>query len=200
MAKIDIEKREKEQEAQLYQLLADHASPYSVDDRLKACMLYAAEGNMAEVSRKTGLEYQTLKTWKTYEWWPVALDWCRRHKQDELDGMLTGVIQDAVLEVADRIKEGDWIVKKDGGRERLPMKGREIAITLGVLYDKRALIRGQATSHTSNVGQDTKLKILEDKFKQFANFLDEKTIEGAAQTVSNEDSMGDDDNEQRFES
>lgn len=184
--KIDQEGKERERNAQLYQLLAEHQSAYSIDDRLKACMLYAAEGNMAEVSRKTGLAYDTLKDWKTYEWWPVALDWCRRHKQDELDGMLTGVIQDAVLEVADRIKEGDWVVKKDGSKERLPMKGREIAITLGVLYDKRALIRGQATSHTVSINQDAKMKMLEDKFKQFANILESKTIDGEVEEETNE--------------
>lgn len=178
MGRKSIEQKEREEGTQLYQLLADHHSTFSIDDRLKVCMLYATEGNMAEVSRKTGIGYETLKDWKTYDWWPVALDWCRRHKQDELDGLLTGVIQDAVYAVADRIKEGDYTVKKDGSLERIPMKGRELAITLGVLYDKRALIRGQATSHTVSTSQDSKLKVLEDKFKQFANFLEEKTVDG----------------------
>jgi hypothetical protein len=61
------------------------------------------------------------------------------------------------------------------------MKGRDIAVTLGVLYDKRALIRGDATSHTVSVSHDKKLEGLESKFKQFAMQLEAKTFDGEAE-------------------
>jgi hypothetical protein len=104
--------REKNKTNQLYVLLADHQSKYSLDARLKACYLFAIEGNMAEVQRKTGIPYETLKDWKDQEWWPVALAECRKRKQDELDSMLSQVIHDAVGKVADRIAEGDFFVGK----------------------------------------------------------------------------------------
>lgn len=55
------------------------------------------------------------------------------------------------------------------------MKGKELAITLGVMYDKRALIRSQAESITSG-NQDDKLKALEDKFNEFASVLKGETF------------------------
>lgn len=63
------------------------------------------------------------------------------------------------------------------------MKGKELAVTLGVLFDKRALIRGDATSHSVSISHDKKMEQLESKFKQFAMQLEAKTIEGEAEEV-----------------
>lgn len=98
--------------AELYNLLSQHSSHYSVDDRLKACALYVAEGNLMAVSRKTGVKYETLKTWKEQSWWPAAAKEFRIRKQEELDGLMSDVIHAAVDEVADRIRKGDWYIKK----------------------------------------------------------------------------------------
>lgn len=105
-------KKERNDSIQLYALLAEHQSDYSIDDRLKVCYMFAVEGNMAEVSRKTGISYDCMKEWKKQEWWPVALAECRKRKQDELDSMLTKVIHDAIGQVADRVAEGDYSVGK----------------------------------------------------------------------------------------
>ena len=99
---------------ELFVLLAEHRSKFSVDDRLRVAMLYVAEGNMAEVSRKTGIEYTTLRDWKQTEWWPLAIAECRKRKQDELDGNLTQTIHIAIGEVLDRIQNGDSVVGKTG--------------------------------------------------------------------------------------
>jgi len=97
---------------ELYVLLAEHKSTYSIDDRLSAVMLYAAEGNLAEVARKTNIPYYTVKDWKECEWWPVALSECRKRKQDELDSMFTNVIHEAIGQASDRIRNGDYYVAK----------------------------------------------------------------------------------------
>lgn len=99
---------------ELFVLLAEHRSSYSVDDRLRVAMLYVAEGNMKEVMRKTGINYETLKSWKVCEWWPLAVAECRKRKQDELDGNLTKTIHIAMGEVLDRIQNGDSLLGKTG--------------------------------------------------------------------------------------
>lgn len=189
-------KRESEQSArdrtELYYLLAEHHSRFSIDDRIKAAMLYATDGNLAAVSRKMDLVYDTLKDWKCQPWWPLAVRECRDKKQDELDAMLSKVVFEAINEISDRVREGDFIAKKDGTVGRLPMKGRDLAITLGVLYDKRALIRGQATSHTiSHSHADTVTK-LENKFKEFAMALRGKTVQGEHHVIPNTKESEDD--------
>ena len=171
---------------ELYYLMAEHHSLYSVDDRIKAAMLYAMEGNLSAVARKMEINYDTIRMWKDTPWWPLAVNECRDKKQDELDSMLSKVIFNAVNEIADRVQKGDFISKKDGTVGRLPMKGRELASTLGVLYEKRALIRGQATQHTVSLSHKDTVQKLEDKFKDFAMQLKGKTIEASHEVVSDE--------------
>ena len=97
---------------ELYVLLAEHKSTYSIEDRLKAVMLYAAVGNMAEVSRQVNMPYYTIKDWRECEWWPIALNECRKRKQDELDGKLTSIIDEANNQIVDRLQQGDYYVAK----------------------------------------------------------------------------------------
>ena len=103
---------ENKQTTALFVLLAEHHSKYSVDDRLRTAMLYVAEGNMKEVSRKTGIAYDTVKSWKETEWWPLAVAECRKRKQDELDSLLTNTIHTAMDQVMDRVHKGDHFVGK----------------------------------------------------------------------------------------
>lgn len=103
---------EEKRTTELYNLLADHTSTYSIDDRLRACMLYATEGNMKEVERRTLIPYETLKSWVKMEWWPVALQESRKRHQDKLDSKFTQVIHKTLDQIYDRVEKGDWISKK----------------------------------------------------------------------------------------
>ena len=58
---------------------------------------------------------------------------------------------------------------------RIPMKGRDLAVTAGVLYDKRALIRGDASGRNVSSNQAKTLEALEKRMQQFATQLKEKT-------------------------
>ena len=175
--KADEEEKQQRMHTELFYLLAEHQSHFSVDDRIKAAMLYAAEGNLSKVSRDMEIGYETLKDWKCQPWWPLAVQECRDRKQDELDAMLSKVMFSAIEQIADRIKDGDYVAKKDGTFERVPMKGRDLTITMGVLYDKRALIRGQATSSTVSVSHGDKLTQLAAKMEEFGKTLESKTVE-----------------------
>jgi hypothetical protein len=169
---------------ELLRLVQDHRSPYSVEERVKVAALYSIHGNMKKVSALTGISYNTLKEWKSTEWWQLAMREARDSQQDQFDIELTKAIHNAVNEIADRVKDGDWVKDKDGTKSRMPMKGRDIAITLGVLYDKRALVRGDAPSQLAHSSHSDKLQNLEKKFKEFARVMDEKTIEGEVLNAS----------------
>lgn len=175
--------REKQQMAkessELYQIMADGKSSYSVDDRLQAVMLYVTEGNMKKVERMTSIPYVTLTSWKEQEWWPHALQFCHKRKDKELELRFSRVIHDAVSEVHDRVTKGDYQILKDGEKIRKPMSGKDLAVVMGVIHDKRQLLRGQATSLVgTSSSQSDKLKALEQKFNEFSSQLKAKTIEG----------------------
>jgi len=168
-----------QESSELYQLVANHNSTYSVDDRLNVAMLYVTEGNMKKVEKMTSIPYMTLTGWKSANWWPHALQFCHKRKDKELELRFSRVIHDAVSEIHDRVLNGDWKIDKEGTKKRQPMSGRDLSIVMGVIHDKRQLLRGNATSLIAH--QDShldKLKVLEQKFQEFSHQLKAKTIEG----------------------
>lgn len=165
--------------SELYQVMAEIGGKYSVDDRLHAVMLYVTEGNMKKVEKMTGIPYVTLTSWKETPWWPMALQFCHKRKDKELELRFSRVIHDTVSEIHDRVVNGDWAVLKDGDKVRKPMSGRDLAIVMGVIHDKRQLLRGEATSLVTHKDSHAdKLKALEEKFNDFSSQLKAKTIEG----------------------
>ena len=99
----------------------------------------------------------------------------KKERQKELDTLLTNTIHKAVEDLNDRLSYGDYkLDAKTGELHRVPIGAKDIAVTLAIIYDKRALIRGEATA----IRQESKatLESLENKFKQFAVELKEKDI------------------------
>ena len=170
--------RAKLESKELYNALARHSSSYTTDDRISAAMAYVTEGNLKAVERVTNISYNTLKLWKDLEWWPIALDFCHRRKDKELEGKLTRIINDSVNEISDRVRNGDWSVQKDGNKVRVPMKARDLAVITNLIYDKRAMLRGESPALLQKTSQEDKLKQLENKFNEFSAQLKAKTIEG----------------------
>lgn len=163
---------------ELFNALARHNSSFTTDDRISAAMTYVTEGNLKAVERSTGISYNTLKMWREREWWSLALDYCHRKKDKELEGKLTRIINQSVNEISDRVKNGDWQVSKDGTKQRVPMRARDLAIVTNMVYDKRSMIRGDAPLLQHKTSQEDKLKQLESKFNEFSAQLKAKTIEG----------------------
>ena len=164
--------------ADLYNALARHKSDYTIEDRLSVVMSFITEGNLKAVSRATGMSYNTIKVWKESEWWPIALQYCHKRKDKELETKLSKIIHDSVSEISDRVKNGDWAILKDGTKKRVPLKVRDLAIVTNMVYDKRAMLRGDSPALANKTSQEDKLKQLETKFNAFSAQLKAKTIEG----------------------
>ncbi len=165
--------------SELYQVIANHNSSYSVDDRLNVAMLYVTEGNMKKVSSMTEIPYVTLDSWKRTNWWPEALKFCHKRKDQELEQKFSKVIHDTVNEIHDRVINGDWKLDKSGDKIRIPISGRDLSTIISTIHDKRQLLRGEATSLVVQKDSQTdKLRALEQKFQEFSNHLKSKTIEG----------------------
>lgn len=85
---------------------------------------------------------------------------------------MTDAINQAIFQMTDRINNGDYVRDtKTGEIVRVPMKGKELAVSAAVVFDKRSLIRGDATSISSK-----KIDPLKDIEKNMINWHD-KLIE-----------------------
>lgn len=169
---------------ELYTMLRDHAGSYTIDQRINAAMCYVTSGNMKEVSRICDIPYPTLQQWKESQWWPYALRFCHKRKDKELEIKLSKVINDSVNAIHDRVMNGDVVVKRDGSSVRKPMAGKDLAIVLSIVHDKRQNLRGDAVAlEGESLSQNQKLQALEEKFTQFSAQLKAKTIEGESEVL-----------------
>jgi hypothetical protein len=155
----------------------DHPlAKYTPETKIKFVGVFFETGSVNAASDSCGVPRDLGHHWKKDSpWFDETLAALRREKQKELDAVLTQAIQKSLASVIDRIEDGDFFHDvKTGEIKRIPMKGKELAVTLAVLYDKRALLRGDATQ----IKQESKatLQSLEDKFKQFALTLKEKDV------------------------
>mgnify|MGYP001583285903 CR=1 FL=1 len=149
---------------------------YTPEQRIQAATVWTITGNCAEVERQTGIPAYAVVFWKNKTtWWKELTRQIRKTKQDELDGMLTGLIMGGVEALQDRVKNGNHKVyfDEDGQRHeyRVPLTSSELAKdTLGIPFDKRALLRGDPTSRTEKGGNTETQAMLAQLAKNFEAF------------------------------
>lgn len=150
---------------------------YTPEQRIQAATVWVVTGNVAEVERQIGIPKASIYQWKRHSpWWKELVRQVRKSKQDELDGMLTGLIMDGAVQLRDRVANGNTRVhiSEDGQRTefKVPLTSGELAKdALGIPFDKRALLRGDPTSRTEkSSSEETNLLLqqLADNFKKFA--------------------------------
>ena len=103
---------------------------------------YVYSGLMSEVARVTGVPETTLSQWKQQEWWEAFVIEARSKISDRIDAQQSRVIESAYEGVQDRINNGDV----NAAGKRIPMKGKDLAITAATAYNQRQLGRNLPTS------------------------------------------------------
>jgi hypothetical protein len=88
--------------------------------------------------------------------WVDILDQAKRERQAELDAKFTKIIHKATDEIMDRLDNGDEVLTKNGEIRRKRIAGREAAWIVGVITDKRAVIRGLPTNITTKTTDQSK--------------------------------------------
>jgi|AACY02.16.fsa_nt_gi hypothetical protein len=144
--------------------------------QMEAVAVYCYTGSMPKAAKAIGAKVHNIRDWKNQPWWNEAVNEVRKRMNDELDGRLSGVVDRLVAEIEDRINKGDEVVVAGGEKVRKKVSARELATTLSILFDKRALIRGDPTSRTERTSTDDHLEKLEKKFEDFTKRLTEKKI------------------------
>jgi hypothetical protein len=96
--------------------------------------------------------------------------------QDQLDAELTGIISKATSEIVDRLENGDEVLDKNGNTRRKKLSSRDLTMVLAILFDKRALIRGDPTSRTEKITSEATLDKMITKFEDLARKMGDKVI------------------------
>ena len=166
---------EEEQDIDLTHL-EHHLAVYPKEIKLKAVALFCSLGNYKRVAQELGIPEGTIKDWKNKSpWWDDLSIKIRKEQQRDLDALLTNTIHKAIGQLTDRLDNGDLKYdSKSGELIRVPVGAKDLSVTMAVLYDKRALLRGEATSIRTE--SKTSLQQLEERLKQHALQLKEKDV------------------------
>lgn len=151
------------------------------DQVVHSIATYLALGTAKALQEQTGTSYDQLAAWKAAGWYPKIVDMLRAEQDAKLDAKLSDVIDKSLDAVIDRLENGDYQFTKLG-LARVPISASVATKLLGTVYDKRQLVRGEATKIVRE--EKTGLQQLQEVLKAIAKEKrPEKVIPGEAERL-----------------
>jgi hypothetical protein len=150
---------------------------WTQNQKLQAVSTWLMLGNMAETAIVTSIPIQTLKTWKTSDWWKEA---CLQLQQEDLQqttAKLRKIVDKALKAVEDRLDLGDAMYdQRTGAIVRIPVKAHvALKISTELLTKQERLMDNPIKQEVEKTIDDRLLKLSEE-FSKFAA-LKSKTID-----------------------
>ena len=140
----------------------------SSEDAADFFLLYVSGTPIREAARIVGIKEVTAKAWRRTDWWAKVEASARLVASQTADRKLSKVLDMALSKITDRIKGGDPYTAQGEVRFK-PVTAKDLAIIMGVVYDKRALIRGEATTLTGDAKtEEQRLEELSAAFKEIS--------------------------------
>src|SRR3990167_1578969 len=143
---------------------------YPEEKKLEVCALFAAGViNSSDLERLTGINRNTIRMWRTADWWPEMLERVHTLNDQDTVSKFTKIIDKSLEVIQDRLNNGDYEYnRKTGEVHRRPVSLRDTAIVNASIVDKRQLLRGKPTSRSESISPGARLEKLAEEFKKFA--------------------------------
>lgn len=146
-----------------------NGSWYPDEVKLEAATVFAVTRNVEKTAELTKVYPYVIRKWQQEAWWAEIISRVRKEKNEVLDAKITQVLDGVLDLITDRVENGEYIMdRKTKELHRLPMRAKDAAVVTEVLFDKRQLIRGEATSLTDKVSESDKLAQLQKNFERLA--------------------------------
>ena len=137
------------------------------EKKIEAATIHAATGSVVRAAALSKVPEATIRKWKEEDWWLQVQQRIRREENEETDRKFSRVVEKALGKIEERIDSGDYIYDiKRGIAVQVPTSARDLAIVAGTLFDKRQLLRGEATKINKSVDTTDYLQNLATKFAE----------------------------------
>ena len=133
-------------------------SKYTDEQRTQAAIQYAIQGSFAKIEQELSIPKSTVHSWKQEEWWVEIVEQVRTEKADELDGVLTQLIDNSYAHALSELEKGNVTYS-------------QAVIGGSVAYDKQRLGRNQPTSIS---GKAESMSSLANEFRALSAKWEEK--------------------------
>ena len=150
-------------------------SVWTQNQKLEAVSTYLMLGNMAETAIVTGIPHQTLKVWKTTDWFKEYSLQLQNEDIQKMDGKLKRIVDKALKAVEDRLDLGDaQFDQKTGLITRVPVKAHVALKITSELMTKQDKLHSNPIKEEVERTIDDRLAKLSEEFARFASM---KTID-----------------------
>ncbi len=154
------------------------------DLRTQAAVLWKYTGNWSAVSRQTGIARSTLLAWSKTDWWQELQDDLIAEGRAKLTGKLATLVDKALVELEDRLTNGDWVYdQKEGKLTRKPINAD---VANRILQDSVSRTIEVDKLQSAGAKRENEEKIADRLVKlaqEFAKFTNSKTIQGHADVI-----------------
>lgn len=142
--------------------IGSKSDTYSDEQKVLTATVYACTANMVTAADYAEVPYGVALGWKKTAWWQEVLTEIKQTKLEEFDAKATQIIDKLLANIYDGLKKENTV--------------RDLAYVMSIIYDKRALARGDPTVRKEVVNHS---KILKDLAKEFEKVTkpDEEYIE-----------------------
>lgn len=148
--------------------LARNPKYFSQEKKVDACTLYAVYGDLDEVARLTDVPIQQLRLWKQEPWWIEIIKQVYVEQNENLSSRISSTLDKALVQLNDRLENGDVFITKDGNEKRKPVDAKVLTNMFDSLVHRRQVVRGEPTSISANIGIEDRLDNLAKAFTRFA--------------------------------
>lgn len=145
--------------------------------------VYSETGNAMRSAREAEVGLDTARNWLNASYSEQIINLCKIEQQKLLDSKLTGLLEEVLAQISDRLEKGDFSAKG----ERVPVQIRFLLQALTTLYDKRALLRGDPTSRVEKVTTEQRLKRLSKRFEELPKPTKDFIVEGLSTAADKEE-------------
>ena len=142
---------------------------YSTEQKYDILEKIEIYGNLREVSRQSGVPYNTLLSWKKQEWYHSMMSDIRAAARAEMTSKMSRIVDKALAAVEDRIENGEKILNNKTGKFiTKPVVLRDVARVASDLLGKQVKLEELASkeAHKDENISDT----LQQLAKEFARF------------------------------
>src|SRR5574341_399594 len=147
---------------------------YPEKKKIEVATTYAVTKNIKQTAELTKVYPFVVRTWIKEPWFTQIVNSVVKEKNEELDGKLSAAIDEIIDLVMDRIRNGDYVYNPKAGQEgqevyvRIPLNTKSATAAFETFFNKRQLLRGEVTSRTEQITEESKLKQLQDNFEKLA--------------------------------
>lgn len=138
--------------------------------RLEVLQSYILLGNLRQAAALNHVPEVTAKSWKVSKWWKETEDELRRSSKLQLSSKLTDLVNSALVVIADRLKDGDFVFNPRTGQFiRKPVSAEHANKIATQLIDRTIVVEKSAqTERVTDEGLDARLMKLRQEMLRFA--------------------------------